>query len=179
MSWFSRKSPQQKQVDAAIKIATNQYLRTIPGGADDIPMQFGLPDSRYRYLLFCLSATITACAPEMKDPDAVANDCLRALTLIAATEHVKDFFDGPVSLQDVANNGAAYLEAFLSDWSRYVDLDREGGASEAGALICSMIHSTESTEPVGTADEERLKILVFHTSMRLSLMQTSFVTLAK
>jgi hypothetical protein len=132
MSWFSRKPPpRQKQVEAAIKVTTNLYLHTIPGAHDaPAPLEFGLPDSRYRYLIFCLSAVATACATEMKYPDAVVDDCLRFFVTLAATERVQDFFDSPVNPQDAATNGAAYLQEFLNNWSRYVELEKKGRDAE-------------------------------------------------
>ena len=58
MGWFSSKPTQEKYVEAAVTVASNLYLHTIPE-ADDAPaeLKFSLSDSRYRYLLFCLSAT--------------------------------------------------------------------------------------------------------------------------
>lgn len=87
MSWFSRKPTQQNQVEAAIRVASNLYLHTIPGAEDaPVPLQFSLPDSRYRYLIFCLSAMATACAGVMTNPDAVVNECLRFLVTWTTTQ---------------------------------------------------------------------------------------------
>jgi len=82
MSWFSRKPTQQKQVEAAITVASNLYLHTIPGAADaPVALQFGLPDSRYRYLIFCLSAVVTAVLAydegrEINQPEVFIKGCL-------------------------------------------------------------------------------------------------------
>ena len=78
MAWFSRKPTQEKQVEAAIKVASNLYLHTIPGAEDaPAPLQFSLPDSKYRYLLFCLSAVMRVCAPKMKKEDFISPESLR------------------------------------------------------------------------------------------------------
>ena len=61
MKWFRRKPTQQKYVDAVIKVASNLYLRTLPEATEEpAPLEFGLVDSRFRYLIFCLSTVITA-----------------------------------------------------------------------------------------------------------------------
>ncbi len=178
MRWFSRKPTQQKQVEATITVASNLYLHTIPG-AEDAPvlLQFSLPDSRYRYLIFCLSAVATACAPEMKYPDAVVNDCLRFLATLAATERVQDFFDGPVNPQDAATNGSAYLQEFLNNWSRYVELEKEGRNAEIIDLIFSMIHTTESNVPAEKTDVQRLGDLALQIDCRLPTMRGTFIEL--
>ena len=63
MGWFSRKPKTGKQVEAAIKVASNLYLLTVRGGEDAVvDLEFCLPDSRFRYLIFCMSATTAACA---------------------------------------------------------------------------------------------------------------------
>ena len=80
MGWFSRRPVQQKQVGAAITVASNLYLQTKPGAKDaPVALQFSLPDSQYRYLIFCFSAMATGCAREMKNPDAVMSECLSFL----------------------------------------------------------------------------------------------------
>jgi hypothetical protein len=173
-----RKPTQQKQVKAAITVASNLYLHTIPGAEDaPVPLQFSLPDSRYRYLIFCLSAIVTACAREMKNHDAVVNECLHSLVMWTTTENVQEFFGGPVNPQDVANNGAAYLQEFLNNWSRYVDLDKEGRYTEGVDLICSMIHTTESNVPAEKADEKRLGELGLQIACRLPTMRGAFIEL--
>ena len=171
-------SAERKQIKAAITVASNLYLHTIPGAEDaPVPLQFSLPDSRYRYLVFCLSAVATACAREMKNHDAVVNKCLYSLVMWTTTENVQEFFGGPVNPQDVANNGAAHLQEFLNNWSRYVDLDKEGRYTEGVDLICSMIHTTESNVPAGKADEKRLGELGLQIACRLPTMRGAFIEL--
>jgi|ERR1017187_209498 hypothetical protein len=179
MSWFSREPTQQKQVEAAITVASNLYLHTIPG-ADDapVPLQFSLPDSRYRYLIFCLSTMATACAREMKNPDEVVNECLHFLLTWTTKENMQEFFGGPINVQDVANNGAVYLQEFLSNWSRYVELEKEGKNAEIIDLICSMIHTTESNVPTGKTEVQRLGELALQIDCQLPTMRGAFIELA-
>jgi hypothetical protein len=178
MNWFRRKPTLEKHVEATITVASNLYLHTI-AGADDAPvqLQFSLPDSRFRYLIFCLSAVTTACAPEMQNPAAVVNDCLRFLVSLAATEQVQDFFDGPVIPQDAATNGAAYFQEFLNNWSIYVELEKQSRNTEIVDLICSMIHTTESNAPTERTDVKRLGELALHIDCRLPTMRGAYVEL--
>jgi len=130
MGWFSRTSTQQKQVEAAITVATNLYLHTIPGAEDaPVPLQFSLPDSRYRYLIFCLSATLTAILAydEKKDfhPEVLFKGCLHFATWIA-TENAQEYFSDPSCPQDAVNNATAYFIEFLKHCSTWVELEKEG-----------------------------------------------------
>src|SRR6185295_20408534 len=103
MGWFSRKPTQEKYVEAAVTVASNLYLHTIPG-AEDAPadLQFSLPDSRHRYLLFCLSAVVTAALAydEKKQiqPEMLFKGCLLFATWIA-TEQAQEYFDDSASSQ--------------------------------------------------------------------------------
>jgi hypothetical protein len=178
MGWFSRKPTQQKQVGGAIKVASNLYLHTIPGGKlAPVPLQFSLPDSRYRYMIFCVSATTMACAPVMKNPDAVQHECMQFLVTWTTTEGAQEFFGGPVNPQDVANNGAAYLQAFLNTWSACVELEKEGKNAEIIDLICSMIRTTESNVAVTKSDTQRLGALALQIRSHLPTMRAAFIEL--
>ncbi len=52
-------SRRDRQVEAALTVASNLYLHTTPGaegptGVGPATLQFALPDSRFRYMVFCL-----------------------------------------------------------------------------------------------------------------------------
>jgi hypothetical protein len=182
MSWFSRKPTQQKQVEAAITVMSNLYLHTIPG-AEDAPasLQFSLPDSRYRYLIFCLSTVVTAVlaydeGKEINQPEVFTKGCLHFATW-TATENAQEYFGGTVNPQDVANNGAVYLQEFLNNWSRYIELEKEGRNDEIIDLICSMVHTTESNMPAGKTDMQRLGKLALQIDCRLPTMRGAFIEL--
>src|SRR5438105_4066598 len=99
MAWFSRKPRTEKQVAAAVKVASNLYLHTVPGGEGAVVnLEFGMPDSRYRYLMFCLSATAAACAGEL-DLDPLGEAAF-GLTAAMAQERTQEFFGGPVNASD-------------------------------------------------------------------------------
>src|SRR6516164_7525606 len=114
MSWLSRlfrsKSDELKaieeaqpkvkrQVDAASQIASALYGRTIPGGADAVvDLRFSLPDSRYRYMLFCLSATAAAVSDEIDDP--TVRVAIYHVTGGLAELNPAEYFGGPVDVVD-------------------------------------------------------------------------------
>jgi len=141
MSWLSRlfrsKSDELKaieeaqpkvkrQVDAASQIASALYGRTIPGGADAVvDLRFSLPDSRYRYMLFCLSATAAAVSDEIDDP-----------TVRVAIYHVTG---GLAEL-----NPAEYFAADCSFSSRCWRAYRPSGDSLTST---PSIHGCHSTKP--------------------------------
>ncbi len=178
---FRRKPTQQKYVEAAITVASNLYLHTIPGAEDaPAPLQFSLPDSRYRYMIFCLSAAVTAALAydEKKEiqPEALIKGCLH-FAVWTATENAQEYFDDPASPQDSINSATAYLQEFLKHWSRWPELEKEGRTVETIELISSMIHTTESNVPADKTDVQRLGNLALQIDCRLPTMRGAFIEL--
>jgi hypothetical protein len=179
MGWISHKPTQQKQVEAALQVASNLYEHTKPGAANaPAPLHFSLPDSRYKYLMFCLSTMELACAPKMKNPDAVVNECLHFLVTWTTTECVQEFFGGPVDAQDAANRGAAYVQEFLHNWSTYLDIVKGGNSPCATDFVCSMIRTAESNEPASQGDAHRLGQLALWVENSIPAMRDAFMELA-
>jgi hypothetical protein len=182
VSWFRRKPTQQKYLDAAITVATNLYLHTIPEAEDaPAPLQFSLPDSRSRYMIFSLSTVITAALAydEKKhiQPEALIKGCLHAVNLIA-TKDAQEYLGGPASSQDSVENASAYLTEFLKHWSRWPELEKEGRNDEIIDLISSMIHTTESNLPAEKTDMQRLDKLALQIFCQLPTMRRAFIELA-
>jgi hypothetical protein len=176
---FYTQSAQQKYVDAAITVASNLYLHTIPGAEDaPAPLQFNLPDSRYRYLIFCLSVAASA-APvyDVKEKMALTTGCLNCARWIA-TEKTEDYLDDPAGLQNSIDSSAAYFRDFLNQWSLWPALEEQGRDEEMIDQICSMIRTTESNEPVEQTDKQRLEQLALHIFCALPTMRRAFVELA-
>lgn len=182
MGWFRHKPTQEKYVEAAVTIASNLFLHTIPE-ADDAPaeLKFSLPDSRYRYLLFCLSAVVTTALvyDEKKQiqPEILFKGCLHFATW-TATKQAQEYFDDPVSSQSAVGNTNTIFQDFLERWSEWLTLEKESRNNEIIDLICSMIHTTESSEPVEQADINRLGELALQIDCRLPTMRAAFVELA-
>lgn len=75
-------------------------------------------------------------------------------------------------------NGAAYLQKFLNQSSVYVELEKAGGKNaEIIDLVCSMIHSAESSEPVTKSDKERVTPLALQIDLWLPTMRGAFIDL--
>jgi hypothetical protein len=182
VSWFRRKPTQQKYLEAAITVATNLYLHTIPEAEDaPAPLQFSLPDSRPRYMIFCLSAALTAALAydEKKQiqPEALIKGCLDAANLVAE-KAAQEYLGGPASSQYSVENASAYLTELLKHWSRWPELEKEGRMDEKWELISSMIHTTESNLPTEESDMERLSKLALEIDCRLPTMRRAFIELA-
>ena len=110
--------------------------------------------------MFCLSTAITAALvyDEKKEvqPEALINGCLHFATWVA-TEMAQDYFDDPANFQDSINSATAFLQEFLSHWSRWPELEKERKSTEITDLICFMIHTTESDDERATqTDAQRL-----------------------
>lgn len=182
MGWFRRTPTQEKYIEAAITVASNLYLHTVPG-AEDAPagLKFSLPDSRYRYLLFCLSAVVTtALAYDEKKqlhPASLFKGCLLFATWVA-TEQATEYFDDHTSSQAAVSNASAIFQEFLKQWSQWPTLEKEGRNEEIIDLICSMIHATESNKPIEQVDMDRLGELAQQIDCRLPAMRGTFVELA-
>lgn len=177
--WF-RETPteQRKYVEAAITVASNLYLQTIPGGDEAAPLQFSLPDSRYRYMIFCLSAVVAAALAYDEEkqiqPEAFINGCLHFVTLTVSEETLGGYFDGS---QVSIDSGTAYLQDFLKYWSRWPELEEAGKLVEKKEMISYMIHTTESNVPADKADMQRLDNLAFAIDHQLPMMRSAFIDL--
>jgi hypothetical protein len=182
MGWFTRKPSQQKYTEAAITVATNLYLHTIPG-AEGAPasLQFILPDSRFRYMLFCLSAAVAAALAYDEEkqiqPEPLIKGCLQFATS-TATENPQEYLGDSATSQDSLGSSAmAHFQEFLKYWSRWPELEKEGRNLEIIELISSIIHITESNDAPTESDRERLGPLALQIDCWLPTMRGAFTEL--
>lgn len=176
MGWFTGKATHRRQVDSALTVVGNLFEKTTDGGADaPLVLSLGLPDSRYRYLMFCLSTMQTACAQRMKNPDAVLNECLQALVKFALS-HPAKFIGASTGPQKAANDGAGLVQDYLHRWSSYVDVFHGGNTEAATMLVCSMLRSTEAAVPGREGDAQRLLPLACWIEARLPAMRDTLAT---
>jgi hypothetical protein len=122
-----------------------------------------------------------ACVPEMEKRSftVVFNECLHFLVTYAITQNAEEFFGGPVVPENAASSGAAYLQEFGDNWSKCVELEKEGKDVKIIELIRSMIHATESNVPAEKNDKQRLEKLALSIAYRLPTMQEAFIELVK
>ena len=132
-------------------------------------------------MIFCLSAALTAALAydEKKhiQPEILIKGCLDAANLIA-TKDAQEYLGGPASSQDSVENASAYLTEFLKHWSRWPELEKEGRNAEIIELISSLIHTTESNNPLTASDQERLGPLALQIDCWLPTMRGAFTELA-
>ncbi|PYI94729.1 MAG: hypothetical protein DME97_00145 [Verrucomicrobia bacterium] len=183
MNWFRSKPTQQKYVEAAITVASNLYLHTIPAADDPrARLEFSLPDSRYRYLLFCLSTVLSAALAydEKKDiqPETITNESLDFLRLFA-TEHANEYFDDPNDAHNFIRRTNEYFGEFLRQWSLWPELEKAGKNKQVNDLICIMLRTTESDLPAEASDMRRLSELALEIDCRLPTMRGALIELAK
>jgi hypothetical protein len=165
----------KKESEAAIRIASNLYLHTTKKTEDATEvLRLNLSDSKYRYLIFCFSAVIAACASEMENPSEVVNECLVALARGAVEQH-SDFFDDPIEFATALNNGLIYLQEFNRQWAVYAELEEKGEYNID--TLASMIHSSEANVPTENADVQRLGELALEIACRMPAMRGAFVEL--
>jgi len=160
------RSSHQSQVAAVMRIVANLCEATsrppVSGSKKiraPLVLNFQLPDSRFRHLMFCLSTVHAVCAHRMKDPNTVLNECTQNLIGSSATYKGPDgFFDGSIDLTKATSEGTAHLSNFLTGWSSWIEVTRsEPENEEAGtSVVCSMLRRTESLAPSTEAELLRL-----------------------
>ena len=183
MNWFRSKPTQQKYVEAAITVASNLYLHTIPAADDPrTRLQFSLPDSRYRYLLFCLSTALSvALAYDEKkhiQPETIITGSVDFLRLFAS-EQPNDYFDDPNDAQNYISRTNDYFGNFLRQWSLWPELEKAGKNNQINDLICLMLRTAESDAPAGATDMRRLSELALEIDCRLPAMREALIELAE
>ena len=184
MRWFKRRPTQQKYIEAVIRVGSNLYLYTLPGSKDaPAPLVFNLPDSRYRYFLFCLGTAAMAALvyDEKKEirPQTLLESCLGAATSLASTQP-KDFFEAGFGLNDqAATDARSYYQEIIVRWAAWPDMEKANDLSGLWNLISQMVHSAESNEPADKADMERLGPLALEISCRLPTMRGAVIEWAE
>jgi len=175
MGWFGGKKRHEKEVEAAVLVATNLYEATKPDVADVAArLHYKLPDSGYRHLIFCLSTMQMACASKMKNADAVLNEVLHLLIAYAAADSAQELTGGTVDQQELANQGAAHLQEFLHRWSAYVDIVDGGNRKSGTIIVCGMLLSVESKTEASSSDSQRLWPLALWIENALPEMRSAF-----
>jgi len=180
----TRKPSQENYIEAVIQVGTNLYLYTLPGSKDaPAPLAFRLPDSRYRYLLFCLGTAAMASLvyDEKKEiqPQKLLEGCKRAATWLAS-EQTRDYFDAGFTPADpTATDVGSYLQNIINHWAAWPDLAKANDMQGQWTLISRMVHSAESNEPPDDADLDRLGPLALEITCRMPTMQRAALELAE
>jgi len=180
MGWFSRKPTQEDYNKAVVNVATNLYLLTT---SPDSPheLRFKRPDSRFRYLAFCLVAVVstTLAYDEKKriNPSELINACCLFLTWIAQN-HPSDYFDAGCDANEAALQAEDYLRDFAAKWSLWPSFENQSQSYQFQGVIAEMIHSIETGKPYTEEDEYRLRPLALQIDCQLLTMREAVVGLA-
>lgn len=149
-----------------------------PGGSAPAVLKLEDPESRFRYVMFCLSTVHAVCGYLMQRPGKVLDEVARNLVKNAVAYAGPDGFTVvPVSLQEAFDDNLGHLKDFLHRWSAYAD-EARGGRVRAGAnVVCLMLREVESPSPATTEDRSRLLPLAQWVEGRFDLMHQAFLKL--
>ena len=168
----------RKEVEALIRVASNLYFQTMSGGVwSKESFRFERPDSRYRYLVFCLSVTSKACSGLIKieNMSEIFDECVAVETAWTIEEDVLGYHGDQVDLKVATDKGKLYLRDFSKGWMEYLELEVLGKEMEVSKQVCRMIHSVESETPLSDADSLRLIESAMLISRMLPTMREAFV----
>jgi hypothetical protein len=157
MRWTLGESDQAKQVATVMKITANLYEQTIGPPLAPSTLRPTRPDSRFRYVIFCLTTVHVVAARHMKKPKAVMDECVHRVVRGALSYEGPDgLFDEPVSQQDAASVALACVNEFLGHWSEYLENLRAQKPRICTSLVATMLRKVEFSQPENQNDNARL-----------------------
>lgn len=194
MGWFGGKSIHKKQVAAAMRIALNLYEETtidprlgtqhhqgIGSGLAPTVLNFQLPDSRFRYMMFCLSTVFVESAHRMNDGEAILDMCAQALITTALDPKAAEQLlgQGPHDRQRVMADGSTYLRELFAVWSDYKETRKRGNTQGATSLMVALLYTTESLAQATEDQRPRLGPLARWIQEWMSTSDNAFVQLSR
>lgn len=169
MGWFSSDKP-TKYAQALLKVSANLWEASTDGARPDhapLTLRFERPDSRLRYLAFCLGTTYYFSF--RNDSRSVLEQALQmswehVARLAMDPDSAKDFFSGPVNTAQAIQDGHSEVGGAVQAWKEYADhvaAQKAAGQSpkrdDASArIICAMLRRIESSAPLTDEDVRRL-----------------------
>lgn len=151
----SNNSAQTKEVEALIKVSSNLYIRSMEENGDKF--NFQKLDSRFRYMIFCLSVADKACRDYMSNSDLVLKESIHFLSNILTSRDQKmEYFGESITPEVAEKNALESMNLFSSNWIRYGDLLNKGEERNAVEEITNMICATESDKQTTLNDIKRL-----------------------
>jgi len=154
MGLFGGKDLHKRQVDCLLNLAWQLYEMTTESDEVSPHLKFERPDSLFRYMLFCLGTVHVACAPLMKNPDAVLNEA-GYIHVNYCVQNLDTFFGEKLDPQEAANR-SVLLQDILHRWSAWVDITAGGNMDAGNSIVATMIHDCESADEIQSSDIERL-----------------------
>lgn len=169
---------QLKQIEAVIRISSNQYLHTFLNATDTLKLHSN--DAKFRCLIFCLTTTIKVCKEAIDDYETVQNECLHLLAkIITDKQSSSEFFTLPISPDQAEQTGQVYAKEYVSNWERYDNAFSDNKQVIANNILCSMIHYIESDELLDDNDKVRLKQICWEVDFSIThgSMKNAFINL--
>jgi hypothetical protein len=162
-------------VETIVRMTGNLYEQTKPSSAEaPTELRFELPDSTFRYLIFCLSAVEAACTGLIANPEVVIYECLGFLSGFSITKTGAELLGRSFSREYAQQTAPDYLESFRTQWVSYIEFDIDENYADGMDVICSMIRATESNEPVTEEDNQRLGPLALEIADWLPTIRSMF-----
>lgn len=179
MGWFG-KSNHQKEADAALFVLGNFWDCSMHGkaGAPAV-LSFELPESHFRYHIFCISVVQCFCGWKMKKPDSIQTVLLdRFISLSILSDPTQFQNGGAVDSKQVSNFACKYLKHYQMYWkifSATIGLPdvEQSKLAQIEALIL-MLRFTESDERITDRDRQRLEPLATWIRMAVASMPEAF-----
>lgn len=150
---------QLKQIESIIRISSNLYLQDIKDSLHELNLEFS--DSRFRLMIFSLSAAIKSCEDLLISPDSLQKECLHFISTFATSrDSIKDYFNEPIKSEQAESNGASYLKEFNDGWNAYYAAKKNDGKN-ALEILCKMLYSSGTNKSLSESDKQRLQPLCF------------------
>jgi hypothetical protein len=169
---------QLKQISAATTIFSNLYIQDFSPSFSSLNFEY--PDSRFRCMVFCLSAVVKDCEKLIDSKESLQKECLHFLsTFTTSKENIKEFFTQSINAEQAERDGAIYLDEYLKKWETYYDNIRDDNRQKATEILCSMIRSIGTNNQIKDSDEELINQLCWQIeySLKNKTMQAAFIGL--
>jgi hypothetical protein len=169
--------PKDLQLNAAITVITNLYLHTTSASKDTL--RFQLQDSKYRYLVLCMSGMVKACEDVLDNPDSLITNCIHELAIFTTSQDPQEFFGASIGVQDAETKARDYFDEFTRHWVTCFDAVQSGKEVDAITTLTSMIHFAESNEPADETDLQRLEELSLRLECFMPELRGAFIDLKR
>jgi hypothetical protein len=96
---------------------------------------------------------------------------------MTSRENAKEFFSGETDIQEVKQRTPSLLKEYLDNWASYNDALKKNDMNLANTILCKMMHSTMSNEPLIEADRKGLEEIASSITEMMPAMRSAFIKL--
>lgn len=181
----TERKKRKNQIESSAKLFRHFYNHTTITYKNIL--NFKLPDSRFRYMIFCLSLFLKSCEVIIESSDLLLKEYVDFLVnLKMAEENKDDYFVNNLSNNEVMEIGLNYLKKFMKEWIEYSNAFKTNDTDKTATIICSMIlfaesqeHINESKEHINRNDLKRTRKLIFDIEQSVPRMRDTFLDMMK